>query len=140
MATLDHLGKGIEFPFKFVPTSGSLQGVDTSAYLQQVNQSIHLILSTRIGERLMRPDFGSNLRDLVFEPLDDPTLDLLVEYTADALRKWENRIELTLVETDDSDIENSHVGIVIQYKIRGTNIVGNYVYQFESQTRPVSVD
>ena len=92
-----HIGKGIGFPLK-TNVQGSLQ---LSAEGQNLEESIHLILRTSLGERVYRPDFGSRLSELVFAPLNTNTLLLLRLYVEEALEAWEPRIELDEV-TDRS--------------------------------------
>ena len=58
----------MSFPFKF-SEAGRVNSVSVSKGVQKVNQSIHSIVTTRKGERIFMPEFGSNLRLLVFEPL-----------------------------------------------------------------------
>ena len=64
---------------------------------KKIKQSIEIILRTRIGERVMRPTFGSRLHELVFAPANAETLGLAERHVAEALRFWEPRIDLTEV-------------------------------------------
>ena len=65
------LSQGLSFPFRFDRRSGSPQvSSSTSDDHEHIKESIRQILGTRIGERFMRPDFGSRLHELVFEGND----------------------------------------------------------------------
>jgi phage baseplate assembly protein W len=135
-STLRAIGKGLSFPFNFSSTGRShqlavAQGVD------KINQSIFMILSTRIGERMFFPEFGSRLPELVFEPDDDILHVLLAIWTADALRRWEKRITVTGVSTTD-DPDNNTVGIQIDYTINLTYTKGSYVFPFTRGGLPLS--
>jgi phage baseplate assembly protein W len=121
------IGQGIDFPFQMT----SEKTVKLSNAMERINDSIHIILATRIGERMFNPEFGSRLPELVFEPNDLILQRLLKLYTAEALRRWEKRIQITTIQIQPNlnDNENS-VGIIIEYAIRNSHIRGSYVYPF----------
>ena len=97
---------------------------------EKVRQSIRLILSTRRGERLMRPDFGAGLEDFLFEPLSTTTAALIRHRVETALVLWEPRIDLTEVLVDLVNRTAGRVDITIGYRIRATNTFYNLVYPF----------
>lgn len=66
--------------------------------LRHLRQSIQNILTTPIGSRVMRRDYGSKLFELIDQPLNQPTLMEVYAATAQALRKWEPRFKLTRVQ------------------------------------------
>lgn len=94
-----------------------------------VKQSIHQILGTRIGERVMVPEFGSRLPELLFEPIDDVTLVLARVYTIDAIEKWEPRVSLNEVVTSINTDAN-RVEIFADYVITNRNIVDSIAVAF----------
>jgi len=126
------IGIGPSFPFSFTG-QGATNTVASSNGLDKINQSMHIILTTRPGDRIMNPEFGSRLPDLVFEPNDQVLKTLLNIYTADALRRWEKRIIITAVTfpSTDSDVENGIVRIRINYTVRQTNTPGSFVFPFQ---------
>lgn len=105
-----HIGSGVGFPLK-TNLSGGLQISQESRNLEE---SIHLILRTSLGERLYRPDFGSRLSELVFAPLNTHTLLLLRLYVEEALEAWEPRIEIDEILTDPDPVKG-RVDILIRY-------------------------
>jgi phage baseplate assembly protein W len=120
------LGKGLAFPVG-PDVSGA---VGMSAYEKSVEESIRIILGTTPGERLMRPDFGCRINEMVFAPNSHRTLSLAEHYVREALVRWEPRIILKEVR-GGSDPENpSVVNIRIHYKIRSVNTFFNMVYPF----------
>lgn len=149
------IGSGVSFPFKF-SEAGRVNSVSVSKGVQKVNQSIHSILTTRKGERIFMPEFGSNLHLLVFEPLDDFLYPQLRVETAEALRRWERRIRVTGISfvsprevsaetllqlgTPPEAItrlqERSWIGIFIQYEILQYHVKGAYIYPFELAALP----
>ncbi len=64
----DFLGRGWSFPPAFNPQS-SPKSVAMTAGLADIECSLHILLTTRPGERLMVPDFGCDLQDMLFEPI-----------------------------------------------------------------------
>lgn len=85
----------------------------------------------------MLPEYGSRLPYLVFEPDDEILHVLLKTETADALRRWEKRITITGVSTED-DPDRNTVGIEIDYVINLTHSIGSYVYPFQKGALPLS--
>jgi phage baseplate assembly protein W len=120
------LGRGVRFPFRPGPQGGFafVDGEDVVA------QSIRMILSTALGERQMRFDFGSGLPRLIFQPITSSTLVEIEETARQALRDWERRIVVrTAVAEVDPDLE-SKVTLTITYDIPRTNARGNLVFPF----------
>lgn len=127
---LDFLGKGIRFPFRFQPLSGGTEvSTATSQAHDHIRESILQILGTRLGERIMSPEFGSRLHELVFEQNDSVLKALIRHYIIEAIERWEKRITVTTVEFGESDNGN-HLPVSISYRIVQTQSEGNLVYPF----------
>jgi len=124
----DILGVGISFPLA-LNTRG---GIRVSSGDDKVRQSISIILGTQHGERVMRPNFGSNLRRLVFSPNNSATASLAKHYVEESLTTWEPRIRLDEVIVSN-DNEKARLMIHIYYRIRSTNEAQNMVYPFYLQ-------
>lgn len=120
-----HIGKGVGFPLK-TNVQGNLQ---LSAAERNLEESIHLILRTSLGERVYRPDFGSRLSELVFAPLNTQTLLLLQLYVEEALEAWEPRIELDEILTDPDPVQG-RVDITITYHPTDSYDSRSLVYPF----------
>jgi phage baseplate assembly protein W len=69
---------------------------------QHLAQSINDILSTPLGSRVMRRDYGSDLPRLIDAPLNGETLVDLYAATAEAIDRWEPRFDLRRVEVADA--------------------------------------
>ena len=80
-------------------------------------QSISVILSTPIGSRVLRRDFGSNLPRLIDAPINGETVVDLYLATAEALEKWEPRFQLTRVQI--ADARSGHVELVLMGRVEG---------------------
>lgn len=125
----DIIGQGWRFPIK-VNAKG---GLDWSAGPDRVRDAIWIILSTSLGERLMRPDFGAGLKDYVFEPNSAVLRAELATTIRRALVQGEPRIELVSLRVDPSPEQDSQVLVSLDYKIRDTNELYNMVYPFYLQ-------
>ncbi|MCA9647135.1 MAG: GPW/gp25 family protein [Myxococcales bacterium] len=123
------LGRGVRFPFR-PGSDGGFAFVDSE---DVVAQSIQLILLTRLGERQMRFDFGSDLPRLIFAPITSSTLVEIEEAARIALRDWERRIRVQSVSAVPDPDVNSKVVLTITYEIPQTNARGNLVFPFYLQ-------
>lgn len=94
-----------------------------------VKCSIHQILGTRIGERVMLPQFGSRLYELIFEPIDDITVALARVYTIEAIEKWEPRVELNDVVVNVNP-DQQRVEIIGSYVITNSDITDEFSVAF----------
>lgn len=129
----DFLGKGLRFPFAFAKRSGGAQiSTITSRDHAHIHESIVQILGTRPGERFMNPEFGSHVRDLVFEPNDQVLKGLLRHYIIDAIERWEKRVYVTDVSIDESSeaTDSNTLYIQLSYRVIDTQVAGNLVWPF----------
>jgi phage baseplate assembly protein W len=101
----------------------------TSLGEDSIKESIILILGTSRGERVMRPDFGCRLNEMVFSSIDMGTATLIQTYVEEALLNWEPRIDVTEV-TANVNADESVIEIFIEYMIKASNSKDNLVYPF----------
>lgn len=126
MATIDFLGVGWNFPVKL---DGETK-IAMAAYEESVRQAIWTILSTAPGERLMRPEFGCGIHNLVFARNSANTSAQLVEAVRQGLNRWEPRINILGVDAYPNDVQPNQILIEINYEVRRTNNRFNLVYPF----------
>lgn len=119
------LGKGWQFPVA-LDARGALA---VAEYEDSVRQSIWIILGTAKGERVMRPDFGCGIYDMVFGVNSSTTASEASEEVRDALVSFEPRIDVLNVEVSPGD-DGSVLYVSIDYQVRATNTVFNMVYPF----------
>jgi phage baseplate assembly protein W len=124
--TRDFLGVGWKFPLQVTPGGTIAQ----SRFEQRIEESIYLILSTAKGERLMLPDFGCGIHDLVFAPDNVSTPTRVVQSVRQALTASERRIDVLDVQANAAPDEPNLLLIRISYRIRFNNAIGNLVYPF----------
>ena len=121
------LGRGWAYPVRIDPATG---GIAFSEYEADIRESILIILQTSRGERVMRPDFGCGIHDLVFEVIDVATLTRVETTVWESMTKYEARIEVLSVRTDPLNAADGLLLIELEYRVRRTNQVGNLVYPF----------
>ncbi len=96
---------------------GGISAVEGNA---AVRQAILLLLSTRPGERVMRPDYGCELYRLIFSPNDDTTAGLAIHYVRRALERWEPRIDILRLDANRSPASPERLDILLVYQVRHT--------------------
>lgn len=92
--------------------------------LEEIKQSVHLILTTRRGERPFRPKFGTNLDRYAFEMMDTTTCNLIRQEVVAALQLWEPRIWNIRVAFDHRPEEGQMI-INISYEARRSGIAAS---------------
>lgn len=105
-------------------------GIATAAYEASIRDAVWLILGTARGERVMRPDFGCGIHDLVFAATSATTLGLVAREVRDALVRWEPRAEVLAVDAAPDPAEPARLLVQVEYRVRTTNNQFNLVYPF----------
>ena len=122
----DIIGSGWRFPI--LPDSrGRLAyvgGVDN------IDQSLRILLLTNLRERVMRSDFGTTAREQIFSAGSEKGLRLLEQSVAAALRDHEPRIEVLNLRAEANPRDQTHVNVEIDYQIRASYVRGNLVFPF----------
>lgn len=121
------LGTGWGFPPAF---SNKTSDVGMLSDADDINSSLEILLSTRPGERVMRPDYGCNLDELVFEPLTTTFKTYIKDLISTAILYYEPRIEVNSIDLDDTGELQGRILIVIDYTVSATNTRFNFVYPF----------
>ena len=120
------IGRGWTFPPQTDP-QGRLALTNERNELQQ---SIHVILSTSPGQRVMRPTFGCRLQDLVFQPNNSHTSAQVRRYVEEALGMWEPRIKIHAVDVKPDLQDAGRLLIDIEYEVKSTRDRRSLVYPF----------
>ena len=124
--TRDIIGRGIEFPL----TLDAHGGLAVSDGERSIRDAITMILGTSPGERLMRPEFGCRVHELVFDGIDALTVGRIEREVRVALDRWEPRIDVVDVRADTSRAGDGVLDVEIGFRVRATNDVRNLVYPF----------
>jgi phage baseplate assembly protein W len=121
------LGRGWSFPPEFDKTQQEVKMLEGEA---DIKSSLEIILSTQLGERVLRPSFGWKRDRWVFESINATAATVIQKEIEDALLLFEPRIKLLNVKLLPGDKISGRLEIVIDYTIRSTNKRGNLVYPF----------
>ena len=124
------LGTGWAFPPAFDRESTNVVLVSNE---EDIKQSLGILLSTSLGERVMQPRYGCNLDDYVFESLSSSMIGFIKDRVEQAILFYEPRIVAEKVEVTDSgsfDLIEGRFIISVEYTIPGTNSRFNYVYDY----------
>ena len=122
------LGKGWKFPPIFNnSTATNAIRVQMAETEEDIRESIKIILQTQIGERVLKPNFGSELDTMVFRPATEDTQIKIQDIASRALFDNEPRIK---VEDVESYIKDNTIQVIISYTIIQSNVRANIVYPF----------
>ena len=122
----DILGAGLAFPLHVDPR-GSMA---LARGVEDVEQALHVILSTAPGERPMRPEFGCAVHDFIFDTIDAETVGKMEVAIRTAITRWEPRIDVDGIDFGLDEVGEGRLQITIGYRIRATNARYNLVYPF----------
>ena len=121
------LGIGWSFPPSFDNRSGTNKMVSDA---EDIAQSLRLILLTAYGERIMRPEFGSNLFNTIFGSINSLTINKISRYINQSVLEFEPRVTLNNVEIDQDVVNDGKLNIKLDYTIRTINVRTNIVFPF----------
>ncbi len=121
------LGRGWAFPLRLDPATGRAAMV---AAEEDIAESLRILMGTRPGERIMQPDYGCRLFDLVFDPMGED-LDAAIEVAiTQAVLYFEPRITLLDIEVKTEDWLEGGLAIRLEYTVNQTNDRANMVFPF----------
>jgi phage baseplate assembly protein W len=121
------LGRGWAFPVTF---GNQGRAVSVAEAEEDIRQSLEILLSTHIGERVLNPTFGWKRDSLMFEPLSTSFAAYLVREIEMAILFFEPRIDMNTVNFESEPDQEGLVLIRIDYTVRSTNTRTNLVYPF----------
>lgn len=131
----EFVGRGLHFPLR-VDSHG---GLALTRGASEVEESIRIVLETAPGERVMRPDFGCRVWELLFDPRNAATEAAAIEYVEEALKLWEPRIDVVEVKlVDDPNYDDSVMLIEIRYRIKRTHDERSIVFPFYIMDEPAA--
>lgn len=123
----DFLGIGFKFPIQADKMTGKIM---TSYYEDDIKESIHIIMKTRKGERIMHPEFGCGIHEYSFAVMDYTSIKIMENEVRAALTMWEPRIIKVDVNIRSDIRDSGLLNIQIGYVVRSTNNPYNLVYPF----------
>lgn len=123
------LGTGWSFPPRFNKGTNGVT-VAMVSYEEDIGESLHILLGTSPGERVMYPEYGCGLKKMVFEKIDQSTITALKDTITRAVLFFEPRIDLEGIDIDSSQLFDGYLLLTLNYTIRETNSRSNIVYPF----------
>jgi len=123
----EFMGRGLKFPLQIDPKTGKIAMVSEE---EDIAESIGIILNTVQGERIMRPEFGSNVLDYTFSTASNSERQSLAFDLREQLGYLEPRIDDIDVRCKDTDELEGAIIVEISYRVRSTNNRYNHVYPF----------
>ncbi|ACR10852.1 GPW/gp25 family protein [Teredinibacter turnerae] len=128
------LGTGWAFPPTF---SGETRSAEMVSHDEDIKQSLKILFSTSVGERVMHPNFGCNLKANVFDEMTQGTITKIKDNIRRAVLFYETRISLERIEihidrnpANPQSVYNGYIAIELHYTVRTTNTRSNMVYPF----------
>lgn len=121
------LGRGWGFPPEFSKKSKSVLLTEDE---EDIEKSLEILLSTRLEERIMLPEYGCKLDELLFKPLDLSLKTYVIDLIETAILYYEPRIDAESINIEQSSDNEGLLLIVIEYIVRNTNSRKNLVYPF----------
>lgn len=123
----EFLGRGLKFPLQVDPKTGKFSLVEEE---EDIRESIGIILRTSRGERVMRPDFGTDIMEYMFSPAGENMEDSLAAEVQEDLLYLEPRIRDVDVKVRRSEGPEGVITVDVAYTIRSTNSRYNHVFPF----------
>jgi phage baseplate assembly protein W len=120
------LGRGWKFPISFSLES---KQVGMSEDEEDIKESLIILLNTTLGERVMRPDYGANMEDLLFEALNVTTANMIANRIKKAILYHEPRVKVEDIDLRP-DYNEGRIEVLVQYLIISTNNRRNLVYPY----------
>lgn len=121
------LGAGWAFPPTF---SRSLLGVELVSGIEDIRESLRILFSTALGERVMLPEYGCDLWRMVFHSLTTTLTTELKDMVEQAIILWEPRIDLLSVSAIQDPRQEGLIVIDVEFTVRRTNTRNNFVFPF----------
>ena len=121
------IGTGWSFPPTFTAGGAALA---TTTGTEDIENSLHILLSTALKERVMQPTYGCNLDFMLFQNMDEHFKTYLTHLVRSAIIYHETRIKTDNIQVQTDNAVEGRVLIIINYTIRSTNTKLNYVFPF----------
>jgi phage baseplate assembly protein W len=126
----DFLGIGWSFPPEFKESTKTVIMLTDE---NDIKSSLEILLSTKIGERIMQPKYGCNMDELLFSPLNRTLKTFVSELIKTAILYHEPRIDVEKIDITKGDDLSGELLVLIDFKVRATNSRINMVYPFYKQ-------
>lgn len=120
------LGKGMKFPPQINPATGRFEISENAV---SVKESVYLILMTNVGERFIRPRFGSTLQNYTFMDVNVTSINFMIQALSQQILTQEPRISNVDIDVD-AVTRKGCLLVSINYTLAGSNARENLVFPF----------
>ena len=121
------LGVGWAFPPTFNKTIADVEMVTEN---NDIKESLEIYFATRIGERIMRSNYGCIIHDLAFKSSNTNSLKSVEISLEKTIREFEPRIIVHQVRAERLNVDDGIINFIVDYEIQTTNIRDNIVFPY----------
>ncbi len=121
------LGKGWAFPPQWNADTNHVQMVEN---VEDINQSLHILFTTELGERVMQPQYGSALKSMLFEDINEHFKNYMRLVLSRSISLFEARIKPIRMDFSADDLNEGRYIMSLDYIIQSTNQRANFVFPF----------
>ncbi|HXS18364.1 MAG TPA: GPW/gp25 family protein [Polyangiaceae bacterium] len=124
---MDFLGRGWSFPPTFDLAKQELVMTERET---DIERSLHILLTTALGERVMQPKYGCDMEEYLFESMNRTTQSLVIDRIRTAILFFEPRIDVDRIHLGQSEENEGKMLVTIEFSVRATNSRLNFVFPF----------
>lgn len=121
------IGKGWAFPPEFKVENNKTLMVED---VEDINQSLYILFTTKIGERVMQPNYGSAMKTMLFENINEHFKTYMRLALTRSINLYEARIKPIKLEFVEDDLNEGRYLMILEYYILETNQKNNFVFPF----------
>jgi phage baseplate assembly protein W len=121
------LGRGWAFPPQWQVEGNQLSMVEG---VEDINQSLQILFTTELGERVMQPQYGSALKSMIFEDINEHFKNYMRLVLTRSVSLFEARIKPIKMDFSADDINEGRYIMHLEYIIQATNQRANFVFPF----------
>ncbi|HTO14882.1 MAG TPA: GPW/gp25 family protein [Edaphocola sp.] len=121
------LGKGWAFPPQFNSETNETKMVDG---IEDINESLYILFTTEIGERVMQPNYGSALKTMLFESINEHFKSYMRLVLSRSIGLYEARIKPIKLDFSEDEVLEGRYLMNLEYIVLETQQKNNFVYPF----------
>lgn len=121
------LGVGWAFPPTFNKQRADVEMVTEN---QDIKESLEIYFATRLGERVMRSDYGCIIHDFAFKSSNTNVLKSVEINLKNSIAEFEPRIIVNDVRVERLNVDEGKINFIVDYEIQSTNVSDNIVFPY----------
>ncbi len=124
---MEIIGKGWAFPPQFDETRNETKMVDG---FDDINQSLQILFTTELGERVMQPNYGTAMKSMIFESINEHFKSYMRMVLARSIKLYEARIRPLSMDFISDDVLEGRYLMKLEYIVLSTQQRHNFVFPF----------